>query len=335
MFDVPVVIFFFKRTDKLIKILERVSKVKPSKIYLISDGPRNDDEKETILLARELVEKSISWECDVVKNYALFNQGVYDRIGNGAKWVFSLEDKAIFLEDDNLPEISFFYFCQELLNRYFSDSRILWICGSNYFGVVESSQHSSYLFTRNMFPCGWASWSSKFLAYYDGEMNNWNNPILKEQLKRSFYHKALYRQEFRNWTREFFNIKHKGKAKSWDYQMSFSIRANDLLGIVPIYNQIRNIGVDIHSIHGGIDFSNVMTRRFCEIPTKELVFPLKHPEFVILDSSFEDEMEKYLTYPFGLRIKGFVARFLRKIFSLKPDESLQDLKILSFVKRFF
>lgn len=37
---------------------------------------------------------------------------------------------------------------------------------------------------------------------------------------------------------------------SWDFQMCFSLRSNDMYGISPSKNQIKNIGVDQDSTHG-------------------------------------------------------------------------------------
>lgn len=331
MFNIPVVIFFFKRIEKTLEIVKQVSFVKPSKIYLISDGPRSAEESSIINECRVKVENAITWDCEIVKNYAIQNKGVYDRIGNGAKWVFSQENVAIFLEDDNLPELTFFQFCKELLEKYKTDDRIFWICGTNYLKEYTSEQASSYVFSKHLFPCGWASWSHKFLKYYDGEMDNWNKPFLLNHIKRSNYYKPLMRQDIRNWEREYFNIKVKGRANSWDYQMSFSIRANNLYGIVPIYNQITNIGVDEFSIHGGVDLSNIMTRRFCNIPTLPLQFPLTHPEFIIPDYRFESLTDKIITFPISLRLKGFVVRLLRFIFKIGHGDSLTE-KLFKKVK---
>ena len=135
-FQIPVVLFFFKREDKTLKVLDKIAQVKPIKIYLISDGPRDEKEAIRVETTRAKVEGFIDWDCEVIKNYSSENKGVYDRIGLGAKWVLSQEESAIFLEDDNLPELTFFRYCEELLSRYRDDTRVLWICGTNYMKYV-------------------------------------------------------------------------------------------------------------------------------------------------------------------------------------------------------
>ena len=121
-FEIPVVLFMFKRRDKTVEILSRISQVKPKKLYLMSDCGRNDEEIRLVLETRKAVEEAIDWDCEIVKNYADKNRGVYEQIGLGAKRILQDEWAAIFLEDDNLPEISFFRFCEEMLKRYKDDT---------------------------------------------------------------------------------------------------------------------------------------------------------------------------------------------------------------------
>ena len=116
-FDIPVALFIFKR-DKAVEIIKRISEVKPRKLYLLADQGRNDEERALAAEVRRKVEESINWECEVIKNYAEENRGVYANIGQGAIWVLRREKWAIFLEDDNLPEVTFFAFCREMLEKY-------------------------------------------------------------------------------------------------------------------------------------------------------------------------------------------------------------------------
>ena len=324
-FDIPVVLLIFKRKDKMKRIMERIAEVEPTKIYIIADGPRNENEKEIVEQCRKEVESLITWKCEVVKNYADENRGVYENIGLGAKWVFEREETAIFLEDDNLPEVTFFRFCKELLEKYNEDTRILWICGTNYLEKYDPLDGASYVFTKHLMPCGWASWSHKFNNFYDGDLNLIDNLNLINRMKSQYDDKKLYTQQIKLAQNERKRIKNGQKPISWDYQMEFSIRANNLYGISPKYNQIENIGVDNDSIHGGTDFSNVMTERFCSIKSFPLDFPLTHPVTVIPDKEYEKKVGKIILYPFKLRIRGKAAKALRKIFKLDPDQSISEL----------
>ena len=116
-FDMPVVLLLFKRYDAALRIIERLREAQVSKLYIMADEGRNDEEKALVREARQAVENAIDWDCQVIKNYAEKNRGVYGNIALGAKWVFEREACALFLEDDNLPEITFFSFCREMFER--------------------------------------------------------------------------------------------------------------------------------------------------------------------------------------------------------------------------
>lgn len=319
MFEIPVVLLMFKR-KKIVDIIERLRIVKPRKVYLISDGGRTKEEQEQVDLCRKLAENALDWDCEVVKRYAEFNKGVFDNIAGGAKWVFEREETAIFLEDDNLPEVSFFKYCEEVLIRYRDNPKILWICGTNYFGDYTKTRYcnenQSYYFTQCLLPCGWASWAPKFLKMYEDEFSGFEDKSLQRRIKKEFVSTALYRQSYSYWKEEVERIQAGKKTASWDMQMDFSIKKHNVYGICPVRNQIKNIGVDEASIHGGSSMQDEMTRRFCGMNSYPLVFPLVHPKEIEIDRQFEKELGKVILRPFPLRIERAINPFIRKAFHI-------------------
>lgn len=325
-FNIPVVLFMFKR-EKAVEIIRRISCVKPRKLYLLGDQGRTDEEKDLVYKCREKVERAINWECKVIKNYAEENRGVYRNIAEGAKWVFEHEESAIFLEDDNLPEITFFHFCKELLEKYKYDTRILWICGTNYLGKYKPDDAVSYVYTKHMLPCGWASWANKFLEFYDGELELCENPTVMNRISSQYCNRKVYKQYRNSWLSEYKRI-HAGKLpQSWDFQMDFSIKANNLFGICPCNNQIKNIGVDILSTHGGTSFENIMTKRFCGMDAFPIEFPLHHPKTVLPDPKFEKLIGNIILYPFRMRMRIRIAKLLHNFLKI-PD----GVRLFQYVK---
>ena len=320
-FDIPVVLFIFKR-DKAVEIMKRIGEVKPSKVYIMADQGRNEEEKKLAAKCREQVEAAITWDCEVIKDYAEENRGVYHNIGQGAIRVLRREKWAIFLEDDNLPELSFFPFCKEMLERYENDSRVLWVCGTNYLGDYTPKNGDSYVFTRHMLPCGWASWSNKFEKFYDGDLSLTEDPTVMERIGDVYCNKKVYTQYQRSWMRERNLIKDGKKPISWDYQMDFTIKAHNLYGICPCKNQIKNIGVDEYSIHGGNSFSRVMTQRFCGMDSYPLEFPLKHPATLLPDPVFEKKIGKIILYPWKVRQIHNLSAFLRRVLKVPYNKSI-------------
>lgn len=315
-FDIPVCLIIFKRIDTTLRIIERLSIIKPSKIYLLGDQGRTEEEKELVKRCRDKVEKAICWECEVIKYYASENRGVYENIAGGAKFVFSKEDQAIFLEDDNLPDITFFSYCKNLLQKYKDCDEVLWICGTNYLEKTEFDKNSDYYFTRHLLPCGWASWSKKFLTYYDGDLTNFDNQQTKNKLKRNYLSKRLFKQQYYCFKREFHRKINGQKFISWDYQMAFSIRYFNKYGISPKYNLIENIGVDNYSEHGGNSFKKEMTKRFCGVKTHNMPSEMCHPTKIKINLAYEKKINKIITNPFSIRIKHYAKIILFKLLGL-------------------
>jgi len=329
MFDIPVVLIIFRRCDTMPRIIQRLAKVKPRKVYILADEGRNEKEIEQAHECRKTVESLINWDCEVVKNYAEENRGVYRNIGEGAKWVFEREKKAIFLEDDNLPETSFFRYADEMLEKYETAPEVLWICGTNY--VTDMNGKESYAFTQHLLPCGWASWSTKFLKYYDGELSTFRDEAHKRKFYSSYSNRWLAQWQYQSVRNEVERHERTGRFISWDYQMLWSVRSNGLYGVVPLRNQITNIGVDEFSIHGGNSKNNVMTDRFCEVPSKQLDFPLVHPNEIAINKSVEHQLADIICPPHSTVLKSLLSSKMKRL--MKQDTAKSWKQILKEMRR--
>ena len=322
MFDIPVTLFFMKRTENTLKVLSGIAKVQPQKIYLISDAGRTPEEHAQVLKCRESVEYAIDWSCEVIKDYAETNMGILDRIGFGAKRVLEKERYAIFLEDDNYPEKTFFEFCKEMLLKYEDTSNVLWICGTNY--LEEYDTPYSYMFTKHTLPCGWASWGNKYPKMYDGILTGLDNPVMRKNYRKFYDNKRLEKQKiyFIKNTKKAIG---KDKKVSWDHQMTFTLMAHRMYGIAPKVNLIKNIGVDGETTHGGSSMSNVMTKRFCGMGSKPLQFPLVHPPAVMEDCVFEKKTGDIICIPMWYMAGIKVAQILRKVFKSTEGRSYSQM----------
>lgn len=322
-YDIPIALIIFRRTNTLDRIVDRIRNIHPEKLYILSDGGRTNEEQDEVERCRTYIHSLIDWDCEIIDHYAEKNIGVYKNIAGGAKWVLRHEKWCIFLEDDNLPEESFFPFCKEMLERYKNNERIFWICGTNYLEKYKSLDGSSYVFTQHCMPCGWATWSDKFEKFYDGDLKLLNDKQALNTMASTYKSRALYNQQLDAAKMEQYNMETKGKYISWDFQMAFSIRAWNLLGIAPVVNQIENIGVDSLSTHNGSSFENPMISRFCGIRSYNLNFPLKHPKIVAIDYDYERRIDKIVLHPFKTRMKKYIARFIKRLIGKDIYESLK------------
>ena len=168
----PVAFLIFNRPDTTARVFEAIRQAKPPKLLVVADGPRPDrpDDVEKCKAARAIIDR-VDWACEVLTNYSDLNLGCGKRPATGITWVFEQVEEAIIFEDDCLPHPSFFRFCEELLNYYRHDERIMVISGNN-FQFGRNRTDDSYYFSRYNHIWGWASWRRAW-EYFDYDLKLW------------------------------------------------------------------------------------------------------------------------------------------------------------------
>jgi hypothetical protein len=261
----PVAFIIFNRPDLAKLVFAEIAKVRPPKLLVIGDGPRLDrpNEPELVAQSRAII-KQVDWDCEVLTNYADANMGCKMRVSSGLDWVFEQVDEAIILEDDCLPDESFFQFCQELLEMYRYDERVAIISGNN-FQLGRHRTNASYYFSRYNHIWGWASWRRAW-KYYDRELEIWPQVLNSNALSQLTFN----RREYAYWAKAFQGV-YDGTVDTWDVQWTFAIFIRGMLNILPSVNLIKNIGFGPQATHtkGPSIYEN--------IGTESMAFPLTHP----------------------------------------------------------
>lgn len=291
----------FNRYDNAKKVFEEIKKVRPTKFFVIADGPRNNvpEDAEKCKKVREIFD-NIDWECEVYKNFSDENLGCSKRPYTGFSWVFEHVDEAIFLEDDCLPDISFFKYCDELLEKYRNDSRVMLISGTNQIKRWKRGEYS-YHFSDFGGIWGWASWKRAW-QYFDINIKMWNNDNVKKLLKQK-----MIRSQYNNRKVIYDGLYNNSKdTTAWDYQWGFARIVQSGVAISPSVNLITNIGNGQDATHtaGKSKVSN--------LPSMEMQFPLKHPPFLMVDKEYDKEIYKVIKGGIINQIKDFIVRILKK-----------------------
>lgn len=277
-FNTPIVFITYIRLDTTKQVFEEIRKIKPMVLYHISDAGKDEASQARVEQVRKYVSDNIDWPCELRKNYAETNMGCKKRIQSGLDWVFENEESAIILEDDVVPSQSFFYFCQDMLERYKDDERIMMVTGNK--RIPDYPMNNDYIFSKFCSIWGWATWKRAW-AYNDSEMSSWpdakKNHILKEKYGPDV---ALCL------TREF-DMVYNGELNTWDYCWQLSKILCDGLEIVPRVNLITNIGQE----------SSDATHKFekiIETERNELNLPITYVDEVREDVNYDDIMKKEL-----------------------------------------
>jgi len=293
----PVVFIIFNRPDKTKIVFEEIRKAKPNKLLVIADGPRADrsGEDNKCREVREIIE-TVDWECEVIKNYSDINLGCKKRVSSGLDWAFKTVDEAIILEDDCLPHQSFFRFCQELLEKYRYDERIMIISGNNYQRGINRINYS-YYFSRYPHIWGWASWRRSW-QYYDLDIKLWPEVRDNKWLDSIFHDKNIIQFWYKIFEDSFAK-----KTNAWDYQLSFASLVQNKLNIMPNINLISNIGFDSDATHT-FNPDNINAN----LKTEAMNFPLTHPNFMIRNAVLEKDVEQK-----NFAVKSLYTRIINKI----------------------
>jgi len=295
----PIVLFIYRRSDNLERIIEVVRKAKPNEIYIISDGPKNESESKQVRKTRVQLERLINWPCKVHKNYAENNLGLKERFSTGIEWVFKTTDRAIFIEDDCIADPTFFKFCDELLERYKDDDRVMTISGNNFqFGSQKAK--TSYYFSRYPHVWGWATWKRAW-AKYDKDISDWpshRQPSWLRDVTHGFIISKFWKY--------IFDRLYGGKINTWDYQLTYASFKNHGLNIIPSLNLVTNVGY-------GVGSTNIKKRnKTIGVPTSSMQFPLVHPKRFEADDIADHRIDN-LVY---LHPLGRVSLLMKSIFGI-------------------
>ena len=157
-FDTPILFIIFNSPEQTRHSFEAIRRIKPSKLYVAADGPRVDKEsdKQRCQETREII-NYIDWDCDLQTLFRENNLGCGKGPADAISWLFEKEEIGIILEDDCIPDNSFFAFCHELLNKYLTDTRIMHIAGTNHNPNYLSYNDYSYFFSQVGHMLGWAT----------------------------------------------------------------------------------------------------------------------------------------------------------------------------------
>ncbi len=277
--DTAVMMIVFNRPDLTRQLFERIREVQPRRLYVGADGarPNRKDDIESTRETRAIVEK-VDWDCEVRTLFHDENLGVKNGIKTALDWFFDEEEEGIILEDDCIPEPTFFRYAAELLDRYRDDDRISTITGTNL--LLGTQQFGdSYYFSRYLFVWGWAGWR-RVWRQIDLQIKTWPRFRDEGRLRRVF----PLKRSLKYWTRVF-DRTYSGGFNSWAYPFYYSQLVQNRMSIVPAQNLISNLGWGEGSTH--------TTNKNPEMGTATLPmeFPLRHPEFIVPDERADQFVE--------------------------------------------
>lgn len=231
----PVLVIIFNRPEATKQLFERLAIIQPQKLYIIADAPRAGVEQDVVLCNEtRAIFKQIDWKCDIKTKYNTKNMGCDATVISGINWFFEHEEMGIILEDDCIPSISFFYFCEKMLEIYKTNPDIALICGTNYLDRPLSKKYDYYI-GDFMHTWGWATW--KHIWDSVDWSKRFSSAAITDKLLSCFHNKS------------FAEIMHNNIINSyacspvnWDAVFFINNIFENKKGIIPNINMISNVG---------------------------------------------------------------------------------------------
>jgi len=319
--SIPVLLILFNRPEISKQLINSLGKTQPNKVYVYFDGPREYQkmvDSKNIDEIKKVIE-NIDWNCDIQIKENTINLGSHIAPKKAIDWLFENETVGIILEDDCIPNDSFFKYCSVLLDRYSQDNRVFMISGDNGGPIINQDffNKNSYLFTQVPLTWGWATWKNRW-ENFDSDLNLWNQPFRKTRKLLDGYslfesyliYKMLNRVSLR-------------EEKNWDYMLYSTMIKNKYLSIIPRLNLIKNIGWGDEATHTKKrNFrSYAETKKLKSFKTySDIVSDQKNDLFISYKVHFGvDEILINETPLLKVRIRYIIMRtkYLMKIFGIK------------------
>lgn len=270
-----VLLISFNRVQETEKVLDKIIEADIAELYFFNDAPREgnrNDKKARNEIMKLIDKKQLNSRLLLHTLFPEKNLGCGPGPVKAISWAFENQDKLIILEDDCVPSLSFFTFCDYLLEKYKDDSRIWTISGNNFH--QEYPLPYSYVFSYFGQSWGWASWK-RCWNHFEHNFSSAKNFLKTGGFYNVFYNKKMgehFNKQFNN------RIKRKDlHTHAWDFYADFMVKSNGGLSIVPAKNLVTNIGEQgTHSSKKEDIHNRAVANNFCIEKEPDFVLPYYH-----------------------------------------------------------
>jgi len=261
MFNTPILLVLYNRVEETHNLFQIIRKIKPKKLYVAADGANRaiSIDYQTCLRTRSVIMPE--WKCETKFLFHEKHIGKSKNVYKAISWFFEHEEEGIILFDDTLPNLDFFHYCEQLLEKYRDTPEIMHI-GANYLKRKKRYLKDSYHFTAYSFIWGFATWKRAWEGF---ELK------LKTTQEEAFriIDKYVNSTQERNFCQRIYNTLSKHSLDYWEYQYNFHIWMKGGLCISPNVNLVTNVG-----------FKNRKRRIRKLMKETAPILPLQHPETI-------------------------------------------------------
>ena len=220
---------------------------------------------------------------------------------------FSIMRGGVILEDDCVPNVSFFRFCDEMLERYKDTEEVFMVSGWSSLDFApnlstenlapKATLQEDYYFSKYSHIWGWATWARAW-AKYSFDLSDF------ESVSKDFEY--CLEDEKKGWRLVCESLR-KNTLDAWSYYWVYTIWKHKGLCVYPKNNMIKNIGLNRPDAAHTTGPS-----KYEFLPIYELTFPLKHPKKLERNKWLDEVNYKTVFYQPEPKIPA-IKRIRRKI----------------------
>jgi len=314
----PVLFIVYRRPETTKKVFEAIRAARPAQLFIAHDAlaPHQVAEFSGRHAEVRKIVTAVDWPCEVHTLFLEEHKNMLDMFTAAFNWFFDHVEEGIMLEDDDLPDATFFPFCAEMLERYRNDERVMSISGSHVlYHSKEFVPKESYYFLSIPSVWGMATWKRAWKKY-DGQIKSWpeirDKKLIYEVLPSSaaaFYFSKKFQDYYDH------------KINSWDGQWVYACLVNRGLTIYSNKNIVSNIGYNIQDSYHGVQENDL----WGNLKLESLSFPLVHPDKVELNKVWDEYGVRVRYHRVDFNLAGKIKWWLKATF---PDAYIS-------LKRFF
>jgi len=298
---VPLVLLVYNRpehTKKTVEALKKNELANKSELYVFSDAPKKEKDKEQVEKVRDYIKKIKGFkQVKIIERKE--NYGLSKNLISAMNEVFQKYNKAIILEDDDVPTKYFLKYMNDALELYKNEKSVGAISG--YFYNIKKELPETF-FLHYFSSWGIGLWKKSW------ELFNLNGKELKKEIEKRNLKKLFNINNTYPFTRILRN-QIKGNNDSWSIRFYASLLINKKLVLYPKRSLIKNIGFDDTGTHG--QKRNIFETTTAQKPIKVEKIPSKQ------SPTAYKELQKYFLGIFWERVfsktKGLIRNPLKEL----------------------
>ena len=256
--DLPVLIICYARASNVIALVDQLQNLGIHNIYIAIDGAKSEDVEN---LQAELMRFIESPKNGLPNSIHVWkrneNLGIAVSVITAIDWFFSQVEYGAILEDDLMPEDSFFVYLHHFLELFKSNSLITLISGNR---AQALNGHSKDLCLTN-YPqtWGWGTWKDRWIEIRSSAYSHDTRCNLSFSPVKNFWYFGTKRVLA-------------GKVDTWDIPLANFMYKNGKLSVLPPENLVSNFGNDLFATHtmGEDDLLNQVTTSISEMPLADV-----------------------------------------------------------------